>query len=169
MIKIGLIFLATAVYLSQTAYAQDEILKRKSGLWEVTVSSHNQGPAQTAKHCVDESTDAQMQQAASMFGQNCSKKETRREGAAFVSEAICKMGATQIHSKSIFRGDFFSTYEGDVVATYDPPLMNLREARTKISARWLGPCEAGQKPGDMIMSNGAKMNISDFMNMKSLR
>jgi len=24
---------------------------------------------------------------------------------------------------------------------------------------WFGPCMAGQKPGDMIMPNGMKMNV----------
>jgi hypothetical protein len=31
-----------------------------------------------------------------------------------------------------------------------------------ISAQWLGPCAADQKPGDMIMPNGVKMNIIEM-------
>jgi hypothetical protein len=27
------------------------------------------------------------------------------------------------------------------------------------SAKWLGPCAADQKPGDMIMADGRKINI----------
>ena len=28
-----------------------------------------------------------------------------------------------------------------------------------VAAKWLGPCKAGQEPGDIIMSNGMKMNV----------
>jgi hypothetical protein len=31
-----------------------------------------------------------------------------------------------------------------------------------MTAKWLGPCAAGQRPGDMIMPNGMKMNILDL-------
>ncbi len=31
-----------------------------------------------------------------------------------------------------------------------------------IEAKWLGACEAGQRPGDVIMSNGRTMNILDL-------
>jgi hypothetical protein len=31
-----------------------------------------------------------------------------------------------------------------------------------MSAQWLGPCAADQKPGDMIMANGMKMNIIEM-------
>ena len=31
-----------------------------------------------------------------------------------------------------------------------------------IEAKWLGPCKADQKPGDMIMGSGMKMNINDL-------
>ena len=30
-----------------------------------------------------------------------------------------------------------------------------------MDAKWLGPCAADQKPGDMIMSNGMKINIPE--------
>jgi hypothetical protein len=31
-----------------------------------------------------------------------------------------------------------------------------------MAAKWLGPCAADQKPGDMIMGNGFKMNILEM-------
>jgi hypothetical protein len=33
---------------------------------------------------------------------------------------------------------------------------------TTMSAKWLGPCAADQKPGDVIMPNGMKMNLLDM-------
>jgi hypothetical protein len=35
-----------------------------------------------------------------------------------------------------------------------------------VTAKWLGPCAADQKPGDMIMPNGMKMNIQSMQNMQ---
>lgn len=34
-----------------------------------------------------------------------------------------------------------------------------------ILAKWLGPCVAGQKPGDVMMGNGMKMNVLDIQKM----
>jgi hypothetical protein len=33
-----------------------------------------------------------------------------------------------------------------------------------VAAKWLGPCHADQKPGDMIMPGGVKMNLRDLGN-----
>ena len=34
-----------------------------------------------------------------------------------------------------------------------------------IDAKWMGACAADQKPGDMIMAGGRKVNIRDMQNM----
>jgi hypothetical protein len=34
-----------------------------------------------------------------------------------------------------------------------------------IQATWLGPCAAGQRPGDVIMGNGMTMNVLDLPKM----
>ncbi len=31
-----------------------------------------------------------------------------------------------------------------------------------MNAKWLSPCAADQKPGDMIMTNGLKINLLDL-------
>ncbi len=36
-----------------------------------------------------------------------------------------------------------------------------------IEAKWLGACKAGQRPGDIMMGNGMKMNIRDMQTMQS--
>src|SRR5262249_20051242 len=35
-----------------------------------------------------------------------------------------------------------------------------------IEAKWLGACQADQKPGDMILANGRKLNINDMPNLQ---
>jgi hypothetical protein len=31
-----------------------------------------------------------------------------------------------------------------------------------IAAKWVGPCPAGQRPGDMTMGNGMTINVLDM-------
>jgi hypothetical protein len=35
-----------------------------------------------------------------------------------------------------------------------------------IEGQWIGPCTADQKPGDIIMSNGMKINIPEMQKLK---
>jgi hypothetical protein len=35
------------------------------------------------------------------------------------------------------------------------------ETNMTVESKWLGACKADQKPGDIIMANGMKMNIND--------
>ena len=61
----------------------------------------------------------------------------------------------------MFTGSFDTSYKADINATYDPPLMGMKEGRTLVEARWVGPCKADQRPGDVILSNGMKINMND--------
>ena len=46
-----------------------------------------------------------------------------------------------------------------------PGLAANGESHMTIAAKWLGPCAAGQKPGDVMMGNGMKMNVFDIQKM----
>ncbi len=39
----------------------------------------------------------------------------------------------------------------------------MREATTKMEAKWLGPCKAGQKPGDVMIQGIPGMNMEELM------
>jgi len=50
-----------------------------------------------------------------------------------------------------------------------PPLPGIApgaETHMTIAAKWLGPCAAGQKPGDVVMANGMTMNVFDIQKMR---
>ncbi len=36
----------------------------------------------------------------------------------------------------------------------------------KLDAKWLGPCEKGQKPGDVMMANGMTINVLDMQKLR---
>ena len=47
-------------------------------------------------------------------------------------------------------------------STYSPPMMGRSEGTAIIEAKWVGPCKAGQKPGDVVLPNGMKMNLLEM-------
>lgn len=158
-------FLATIVV---SAFAQpsgaEELPARKAGLWEITITSA-QLPKQIIKQCADEATDRQMMQmgmdlAAGKTGVQCAKNETTKQGGHYTIETDCMMGPMRLVSKAVFSGDFSSQYTGELSARYDPPLMGMSQSKTTMTAKWLGPCQAGQRPGDMIMSDGTSIDAA---------
>jgi len=111
-----------------------------------------------------------MQQMAGQMAEVCTKQNMKRDGNSYVSESECSLGTSKVRSRAVFKGDFSSNYEGEISSQFDPPFMGKREGTTKVSARWIGECEAGQQPGDIIMPNGMRMNMSMMEKMaKSAR
>jgi hypothetical protein len=152
--------------LVPSAQAADEYFHRKPGLWEISMEMDSHpGKGRTVKYCLDEKTDAELIKLGESAGQMCTKHEMHREGADYLASSTCNMMGSTIVSNSVFKGDFTSSYEGDINSTYTPPLMGKPTGHMKINGRWLGACEAGQQPGDMIMPNGTKMNIGQLGSM----
>lgn len=140
---------------------------RKPGLWELKTFAEGQsGRPQVMKHCTDEATDKQMQSlAASMSAGMCSEQEVRREGDSIISDAVCRIGPITMRTHSVTTGDFGSAYTTKTTSKQEggPTLPGMGgTSSATIEARWTGPCEAGQRPGDMIMANGMKLNIGDM-------
>jgi len=92
-------------------------------------------------------------------GPTCSQNEFRKEGKGFVHESDCTMDGVRIISKTVFSGDFSSQYTAEMTTKFGDANKGMIEQNAVMNARWVGPCEAGQKPGDVIMSDGLKMNI----------
>lgn len=165
MKKIALI---TFVLFLSPAFVRAENVhfNRKAGLWEIQIGMGGQQPGSiTTKQCVDEKTDAVMQEMGQGVSKNCTKQEMKKEGDAYVADSECKLGATTVKSHAVFKGDFNSTYSGEIAASYDPPMMNMKETKTEVTAKWLGACEAGMEPGDTILPNGMKMNVVKMKQM----
>ncbi|HZP11742.1 MAG TPA: DUF3617 family protein [Nevskiaceae bacterium] len=159
--------LAAGAVAASFAAAQD-FPKRKSGLWEIrtqsTGSSKATASAQAAsiQMCIDEKTDdAVQQQVTSAAKQTCSKQDVRKSGREIVVDSVCKFGDSTATTHSVFTGSFDSAYKVQTKSSYDPPMMGMKEASALIEAKWLGPCKADQKPGDMILGNGMKINMNE--------
>jgi hypothetical protein len=145
---------------------------RKAGLWELKMSFDNGAiPVQTLRQCIDAATDKLME---SNFGgspqQSCEKQEVSRSGAALIVDSVCSFAGTTSTTHSVITGSFDSAYTMEVTSKRrgGPPVPGMApggESHMTVAAKWLGPCAAGQRPGDMIMGNGMKMNILDLKKM----
>ena len=145
---------------------------RKPGLWEIQTQTGEAtgkgaspgGGTHTMQQCIDAATDKAMREMGQGMGKDmCSKQDLRLEGVKLVIDSVCKIGPTTATSRAVMSGDFSSAYRVESKSTYSPPLMGRTEGTSVVDAKWVGPCKPGQKPGDMVMGNGMKMNMLDAM------
>ena len=67
-----------------------------------------------------------------------------------------------VTSRSVASGDFESFYRIDTHVTYEPPLGGIkREDKDALEGRYVGPCLAGQKPGDSVVPGMGTLNMQD--------
>jgi len=139
-----------------------ELPTRKAGLWEVRMSFENRnGAGPVIQQCIDASTDQLMQAGAGPFAQSaCPKRDVQKSGNTITMDATCTLAGKTATSHSVITGSFDSAYTMTVTSQGEA-LPGGKMAMT-MDAKWLGPCAADQKPGDMIMGNGIKMNILEM-------
>ena len=66
-------------------------------------------------------------------------------------------------------GDFNSAYTvKSTVAQRQGRGRACTTSPSTIEAKWLGACKPDQKPGDIVMPGGFKMNIKDAEKLKNL-
>jgi hypothetical protein len=143
--------------------------QRKAGLWELkTEFQGGHLPARTMRQCIDAASDKLMNANFAAPGQEaCSKRDIKSVGGTITIDSVCKFGATTTTSHAVVSGSFDSAYTVEVTSTRDggrplPGMAPGAATHMKIAATWLGACEKGQRPGDMIMGNGMTMNILDL-------
>lgn len=155
------LLLATfAAALAHSALAFDAP-KRKPGLWQIENKMANMPSMGAIKQCIDEKTDNFYQQLGEQSKDKCAEMDIKNAGDKVVIHSACKMGGSTATTDAVFSGRMDSDYRGDIRVKYNPPMHGMSEAAMTITAKWVGPCEAGQKPGDMIMPNGMKFNPQD--------
>ena len=113
---------------SAAAAASFDAPKRKSGLWEIKISSGQTQGSHAVQQCVDEKTDDLMKKE---MGENqrtqCSKNEMRKEGDKVVAESVCKLQNSTATTRAVFTGQFDSAYKADIKSTYEPPMSGMKE------------------------------------------
>ena len=122
-------------------------------------------PDMTMQHCTDASTDKQMSTSFSPGRETCSKQDIQKTATGYVSDSVCGVAGMTITSHAEITGDFNSAYtvKSTVRSERGPA-----GGTTTIEAKWLGACKADQKPGDIVMPGGMKMNILELDKLKSM-
>jgi hypothetical protein len=147
-----------------SAAAQD-YPKLKAGLWEMERSSDRaSSPANRTTMCLDDSVQREMFEmgVGAMKGM-CSKHEFRFSGTGGTGEFICDIGGSRMHSKSVMQLTGNVAYRTEIDTTYDPPFLGQTHTKAVMTARNVGPCKPGQRPGDTVMPNGQTFNMRDVM------
>lgn len=139
--------------------------ERKPGLWEeIHITTINSGKPVKIMHCVGTGADHALdhEMGDQHYGATCPPTTvTRREGSLTL-ERRCKFEQTATHGKATYKGDFDSQYEMTFFTRYAPPFDGLEEYTGSIKARWIGPCEPAQRPGDFWASTGVKGNLLEL-------
>lgn len=156
---------SVAAALAAAAGAADhDWPKRRPGLWEVRAAGLQAQGMPPAQQCVGEHTDTYAQHLDRHAGDRgaCTLGAFRRIGEAWVADSVCRDARTVVTSRAIATGDLDTEYRIDTLVTYDPPLAGVRrEDRDAVVARWLGPCPAGHRPGDLLVPGLGTLNLVD--------
>jgi len=167
---LGLSFcLALLLACCGLAARADDLPVRKAGLWEMKILKTGAGlPDMTMQHCTNEAIDKDMSNTVSpMAKQVCSKQDVQKTATGFVADSVCTVAGVSMTSHSEIVGDFNSGYTVKTTAHIqrgDKPVDTV----TTIEAKWLGACKADQKPGDIVMPGGFKLNVKDAEKLKGL-
>jgi hypothetical protein len=147
-----------------------ELPLRKAGLWEMKmVRTGGSMPEMTMQHCTDASTDKQMRTALIPGKETCSRQDTAKTATGYVTDSVCSVTGLTITSRAEITGDFNSAYTMKATSrTEGAPSGVPRDSAVTIEAKWLGPCKADQKPGDIVMPGGIKMNVGDLDKLKAM-
>ena len=162
------IIIAAAMLGVAPAFALD-LPTRKAGLWEIKMVFEGRNlPAQVMRQCVDAATDKLLN---SKFGganqEKCAKQDMKNSGGTLTIDSVCDFGAGTTTSHAVVTGSFDSAYTMKVASTREggpamPGVAPGTATHITIEGKHLGACEAGQKPGNVMMANGMKMNVLDL-------
>lgn len=147
-----------------------EMPARKAGLWEITTSAGNK---MAIRQCIDPATDQMMQSRAGAgpgsgpgagpgagTPPQCAKRDVQKTGDTVTIDSTCTVAGRTVSTHAVVTGSFDSAYTMTVTSQGDG--IPAGAGAMTMSAKWLGPCAADQRPGDMIMPNGMKINILDL-------
>jgi Protein of unknown function (DUF3617) len=151
-----------------------DLPQRKAGLWELKMSFQGRRdlPGRAMRQCVDAQTDKLMN---SGFGggaaaQSCTQRKVSPSPGGFTVDSVCAFNGATTTTHAVIAGDFNSAYTVQATSTRSGgrPMPGMPAGGTShmsLSAKWLGACPAGTRPGDIMMGNGMKMNVLDLRKM----
>lgn len=143
----------------QSANAQ-QMPARKPGLWEVTVRSTGNSVTNEQKvlQCTDRQAEPIMLLAIVPGQEHCHSVRVKKNARGREVRTVCYVHDNRVDATVQLSGDLQTAYLGVFEVTYSKPVRFV-PGRTEFEGRWLGECGAAQRPGDMVLPNGAKVNV----------
>ena len=172
MSRLFVLSLSAAVLLAPVSAGAVELPVRKAGLWEMKVlHAGSAAPDMTMQQCTDETTDKEMSTSFSPMAKDiCSKQDIQKTATGYVSDSVCRIAGMTIKSHAEINGDFNSAYTVKTSSHAKGGVAGAagRDSTMTLQAKWLGACKPEQKPGDIVMPGGFKMNVRDMDKLKAL-
>jgi hypothetical protein len=152
------------VFICMAPASAAELPSRKPGLWQVKTSIEgDHAPDRVIQQCIDAATDQMMQSSAGPFAPAaCPERHVQRSDNLITIDSICTVGGNAATAHSVVTGSFDTAYT--MIATSQSPDIPGGKMVMTMQAKWLGPCTADQKPGDLVLGNGVKINIIEMQN-----
>jgi hypothetical protein len=148
---------AIGMLWSIAVHAED-IPKRRAGLWQtstrsqVTTKDDTVGAQHVVKQCIDDKTDSLVQSAVGHTGP-CQQVRSVKTAQGYEVEAP-SCGQSTSARKAWISGDFSSKVTVHVTSAEVLAPWQLRTVNTTIESRYIGPCTADQRPGNIINPDG---------------
>ena len=152
--------------VSVAAHAGDRF-ERKAGLWKVTMQGATAASRHSSDICLAADTDARLaRQESAMIQAMCSKLDSRKVGAEFVTDSVCKIGARTNISHTVTTPDGDGAYRTVITTRADPSSEPGKADKvTQQEGHWAGACPADMKPGDQIVHTGSRPGGGMKMNV----
>ena len=153
--------LAAIAVPATLALAQIAPPERKAGYWEQTMIMQSpRAMTMKSQFCTDATVEKKMSALGQATpGQACGQPTIGRVAGGYSFESTCKMGSRTTHTKGTATGDFNSAYKVSMASEMSPPIAGNGQSTMEIDSKYIGPCPAGKKPGDMTMPGGITVNI----------
>jgi Protein of unknown function (DUF3617) len=154
------------VFAPSMSAAESALPSRKPGLWQVkTIIDHRDAQARTVEQCIDGATDEMLQSNAGPIAASaCLRRNVTRAENSMSIDSTCTLGGKPATAHAVISGSLDSAYTMQV--TSESGDLPGGKMVMMMEAKWLGPCAADQKPGDVIMGNGVKVNIPEMQKQK---
>ena len=169
--SLGFSICALTLLASASALAASvEMPLRKAGLWEIHMQHEGSKlPDVAIQQCTSEAIDREFtSEFAPAAKQNCTKNDIQKTATGYVSDSVCAGGGATITSHAETSGDFNSAYNVKVTSHSEGGKLGTHDSTMTLTAKWVDACKADQKPGDIVMPGGLKMNMRDLQKFKAM-
>lgn len=170
MPRLSILLLVSALFAGTAAADSLQLPLRKAGLWDIQMQHEgNKLPNMSISQCTSEAVDREFtSEFAPAAKQTCEKTDIQKTATGYVSDSVCSVAGATIKSHAETTGDFNSAYTVKVTTHSEGGRLGTRDTAMTLTAKWIGECKPGQKPGDVIMPGGFKMNLQDMQKMKAM-